>query len=273
MTAWTRYSPLGSPPQVWGQHLISHGSGEIVRFTPTSVGTTGAPALGPGHRTVHPHKCGDNDLAAMGAGACAGSPPQVWGQPDSFAASVLVQRFTPTSVGTTMVIGGCARWCAVHPHKCGDNIVSALVAELELGSPPQVWGQLALLQGHLQPARFTPTSVGTTAIPLITHCTPSVHPHKCGDNWWRGYGPLDKTGSPPQVWGQRLPLCVDDPALRFTPTSVGTTPPPSTASSSSTVHPHKCGDNATARRYLREKGGSPPQVWGQRPMTAAEVPS
>ncbi len=92
----------GSPPRVWGQRA-------------------GRPARAP-NCPVHPHACGDNV--------------------DAFTGWVSHTRFTPTRVGTTMVIVACMVISPVHPHACGDNYV-----------------RFGRYHHH---TRFTPTRVGTT---------------------------------------------------------------------------------------------------------------
>ena len=75
----------------------------------------------------------------------------------------LVERFTPTGVGTTIPIAFVASIVAVHPHGRGDND----------------------FEGAYQSMfdRFTPTGVGTTMS--------------------RGSPQITINGSPPRAWGQR----------------------------------------------------------------------
>jgi len=112
----------GSPPQAWGRHGGRDGHNHERRFTPTGVGT--AAACHPRRRTstVHPHRRGDgalshrgipwrpvhphrrgDGLSALSSRACyRGSPPQAWGRLEGVTDDELVDRFTPTGVGTAV---------------------------------------------------------------------------------------------------------------------------------------------------------------------------
>ena len=126
---------------------------------------------------------------------------------------------------------------------CGDNWFSLDFLGLGRGSPPRVWGQLALGCCDRYRIRFTPTCVGTTR----------VLPHK----------QTTVGGSPPRVWGQHAARPLANCGSRFTPTCVGTTAFRPCLMTIVAVHPHVCGDNgfppSTVIGYL----GSPPRVWGQ----------
>ena len=172
----------GSPPRVWGQPDIGRLCRRVVRFTPTRVGTTRVRARARATRSVHPHACGDNTNLRPSGPAANGSPPRVWGQRGLVCLISLIERFTPTRVGTTPP--RCRRCPAhpVHPHACGDNVTAPITLAGRAGSPPRVWGQQGPV-GEREPGiRFTPTRVGTTAWRRQTSDRRSVHPHACGDN-------------------------------------------------------------------------------------------
>ena len=77
-------------------------------------------------------------------------------------------------------------------------------------------------------------------------------------------GACSRSGPSPRVWGLRWarPRGGTDP--RSIPTRVGTTPVTSTATSTCTVHPHACGDYASAAAWSLELAGPSPRVWGLR---------
>ncbi len=112
------------------------------------------------------------------------------------------------------------------PHVCGDNRLEALLDLCIHSVHPHVCGDN--YQGAFnwgRVSRFTPTYVGTTFSTMATA--------------------VIESGSPPRMWGQ--------------PT-VGLS-----VNSSSSVHPHVCGDNwrnAAICTVMHE--GSPPRMWGQR---------
>ena len=111
----------------------------------------------------------------------------------------------------------------------------------------------------------------------------AVHPHGRGDNLRRVSNPLVRDGSPPRAWGQCRTGRRNPPAVRFTPTGVGTIATLRGSLRPSAVHPHGRGDNATVRRSLSIRPvhphgrgdncvladlntntpGSPPRAWGQ----------
>ena len=96
-----------------------------------------------------------------------------------------------------------------------------------------------------------------------------VHPHRCGENLRRCKRPMRSEGSPPQVWGKRFCTLTFGLARRFTPTGVGKTKSCGALLISRTVHPHRCGENATVNKLLDDGYGSPPQVWGKRFLAGA----
>ncbi len=58
------------------------------------------------------------------------------------------------------------------------------------------------------------------------------------------------------------------PEYRFTPTGVGKTSVAAPIISSSSVHPHGCGENTTETLLDPRTSGSPPRVWGKLLITA-----
>ena len=133
---------FGSPPRVWGQRQCYPIKINMLRFTPTCVGTTQQARFRLMFRTVHPHVCGDNDIGELVVDQTVGSPPRVWGQPFLLFFKSNPHRFTPTCVGTTGRGDHRPRPCSVHPHVCGDNDKSSSRFKCRCGSPPRVWGQL-----------------------------------------------------------------------------------------------------------------------------------
>ena len=140
------------------------------------------------HRSVHPHACGDN------------------GKPNDYESRHC--RFTPTRVGTTWERRRSSSRHTVHPHACGDNA--------------------GLDNGDGLPSRFTPTRVGTTFRAIAETC-PKIRftPTRVGTTDGTPRAEV-QNGSPPRVWGQRLP--------------------PRTAAAARSVHPHACGDNVRGLR-------------------------
>ena len=214
----------GSPPRVWGKRLLSFRLPCPARFTPTRVGKTRRACRWNWGSTVHPHACGENAELA-----------------DYY---VVVIRFTPTRVGKTPSQILADRRPAVHPHACGENYEAFCCFRDIGGSPPRVWGKLAMTRRSFYNLWFTPTRVGKTLPVRKTLVGDTVHPHACGENAGHVLVHSSIVGSPPRVWGKLsrpwrthpdhpvhphacgenidLDHCLND-GVRFTPTRVGKT--------------------------------------------------
>ena len=130
------------------------------------------------------------------------------------------------------------------------------------GSPPRVWGILNPPLAFNVRRRFTPTCVGNTRTVCRARRLRAVHPHVCGEYFFTATKSAAPCGSPPRVWGIRKKLGVGRPWERFTPTCVGNTPFPPSASIWGPVHPHVCGEYKTSAILISSFVGSPPRVWG-----------
>ncbi len=212
-----------------------------------------------------------------------GSPPHPWGQRPRHRQREVLQRFTPTRVGTTFPTAGRPRLASVHPHLRGDDptpITSSSSKPVHphlrgddetplpshcptCGSPPPAWGRQCQHGEHNHHERFTPTCVGTTWARDIHSRIAAVHPHLRGDNNGSACGPLCSCGSPPHPWGQRVGQARRDVQQRFTPTHVGTTRRALPACTVATVHPHPCGDDSQNASRSCSIIGSPPPTWGR----------
>ncbi len=53
---------------------------------------------------------------------------------------------------------------SVHPHRRGDGRIAIIVAEGDIGSPPQAWGRHVAQLRVIEERRFTPTGVGTARV-------------------------------------------------------------------------------------------------------------
>jgi len=176
----------------------------------------------------------------------------------------MLDRFTPTGVGTTTVHRRPARALQVHPHGRGDNQTESTRYARDYGSPPRAWGQQRIETAFPDATRFTPTGVGTTLISPPCARLPGVHPHGRGDNKLVRNDIVFDPGSPPRAWGQRRRCRRHRPPDRFTPTGVGTTLAIELVYTSLSVHPHGRGDNFTLALVGGNLKGSPPRAWGQQ---------
>ena len=159
----------GSPPRAWGQFPPRRRRRRRLRFTPTGVGTINHQTRSQSGTTVHPHGRGDNIRSGRTGPSAIGSPPRAWGQSPSYTRGEMVERFTPTGVGTIRTGPLAISLSPVHPHGRGDNSwIGGLVAEL-LGSPPRAWGQCLVGSDVGGVRRFTPTGVGTIILSASWH--------------------------------------------------------------------------------------------------------
>ena len=78
-------------------------------------------------------------------------------------------------------------------------------------------------------------------------------------------------GSPPHVWGILDEPLKDEPVVRITPTCVGNTRSTQRLHSERRDHPHMCGESCLTTLRLSYGLGSPPHVWGKRPMDILSV--
>ena len=73
------------------------------------------------------------------------------------------------------------------------------------GTPPRVWGKRKLKDKADPLLRYTPTCVGKTLRKPLRPTAIKVHPHVCGENDQNVKVLLIGEGTPPRVWGKRLP--------------------------------------------------------------------
>jgi len=130
----------GSPPHAWGHYRYHVRYGSRERFTPTRVGTLVMYGSRGSRLQVHPHTRGDIISSPTPGTTYYGSPPHAWGHSDLDASCRLLDRFTPTRVGTLNTCRCASGRSSVHPHTRGDIFDAALQALLACGSPPHAWG-------------------------------------------------------------------------------------------------------------------------------------
>ena len=235
---------------------------DLVRFTPTGVGTGLKSNLAAAAITVHPHGRGDWSTMLANVNARRGSPPRAWGLGSSHYPQNGGLRFTPTGVGTGVALP--ARNChtTVHPHGRGDWYPPLAIEHGQHGSPPRAWGLVADPLKRLALKRFTPTGVGTGGHHEKWESYKAVHPHGRGDWRPRDIRDVHRSGSPPRAWGLAHPPGRIGGCRRFTPTGVGTGSVTSARELRSKVHPHGRGDWSNSCSVNSSTFGSPPRAWG-----------
>ena len=89
---------------MWGLLAGVLGIGTLWRFTPTYVGTSISETGEFTAYAVHPHVCGDFDVAVAVCHFVHGSPPRMWGLRAGGIEAGAGRRFTPTYVGTSNIV-------------------------------------------------------------------------------------------------------------------------------------------------------------------------
>ena len=130
----------GSSPRLWGTHTDFASGIRTERFIPTPVGNTSNTGPVIQVRSVHPHACGEHVSATPVITVQNGSSPRLWGTLSPVLSNSIYLRFIPTPVGNTPLLFSRNKHMAVHPHACGEHIVSALYFKSSAGSSPRLWG-------------------------------------------------------------------------------------------------------------------------------------
>jgi len=178
----------GSSPRMWG--TLPHLQPPIAsnRFIPTHVGNTTQGLPGSFQAPVHPHACGEHEVADGAIDYAHGSSPRMWGTRHKDVYAPRAIRFIPTHVGNTPRTSRSRRLPAVHPHACGEHNNAGDFCRHLAGSSPRMWGTLSCNIDKVLVARFIPTHVGNTIWdPGVLQISP-VHPHACGEHPFRRSG-------------------------------------------------------------------------------------
>src|SRR5690606_27385594 len=91
----------------------------------------------------------------------------------------------------------------------------------------------------------------------------AVHPHARGDDLVNEVVQATLYGTPPRAWGRQLQHGHYLPAVRYTPTRVGTTAPRGGGGLRGAVHPHARGDDVPVPPVKSAPLGTPPRAWGR----------
>ena len=150
----------GSPPPMWGKEPNETEELKKEGITPTHVGKRFFKRNGKPLRRDHPHPCGEKLPSAVPLQFCLGSPPPMWGKVSLLNNLSFRSRITPTHVGKRFCSTDTAIAAQDHPHPCGEKFRAAMEEELEIGSPPPMWGKGKVVTPQAAPPRITPTHVG-----------------------------------------------------------------------------------------------------------------
>ncbi len=162
----------------------------------------------------------------------------------------------------------------VHPHGCGERLVSRHLSIHGCGSSPRVWGTPRGINRLRTVDRFIPTGVGNAVKKVINYLLDTVHPHGCGERHTGVFIRARNSGSSPRVWGTRDCRSYRYRGNRFIPTGVGNALSCKFIGGICAVHPHGWGERKGLAEAMRQLYGSSPRVWGtpghiDRPETEA----
>ncbi len=152
----------GLPPRAWGRRGCCGFLSYLGRFTPTCVGTTCQGSTQYLKWAVYPHVRGDDLPIPFRLLSDHGLPPRAWGRrtgescpsgppsvyphvrgddPAQSGRSSQRVRFTPTCVGTTVVVIESLPKQTVYPHVRGDDSRFYWFHRVLYGLPPRAWGR------------------------------------------------------------------------------------------------------------------------------------
>ena len=213
-------------------------------------------------QTVHPHGCGEHQPKYTSTRFHFGSSPRVWGTYLKGGQQGIDCRFIPTGVGNIIQLIFKLLSAPVHPHGCGEHPNSHSIGLKQNGSSPRVWGTWFEDQFQAEQVWFIPTGVGNINPDPPFEWRMSVHPHGCGEHFYRLYFSRHGCGSSPRVWGTCNLLNVEGFRTRFIPTGVGNISTPLCWPLWTAVHPHGCGEHNSLPHGSACGTGSSPRVWG-----------
>ena len=111
-----------------------------IRYTPTCVGTMKYIELHSAQNTVHPHMRGDHRFSSIRNFPSNGTPPHAWGPLIICNYMNIIKRYTPTCVGTMLIMSISKQLTSVHPHMRGDHNIIINNKLIKDGTPPHAWG-------------------------------------------------------------------------------------------------------------------------------------
>lgn len=117
----------------------------------------------------------------------SGSSPRVWGIQALYRRALHGSRFIPTRVGNTTSNGSSQSINPVHPHACGEYVLSRSDATARNGSSPRVWG---ILFRKMQ--EITDCWQSSSVLPSRACCKPAPMTIKRGRSFVKRLLPLAK---------------------------------------------------------------------------------
>ena len=90
---------------------------------------------------------------------------------------------------------------AVHPHACGERLLTYPRNSIESGSSPRLWGTGNISHYDALRLRFIPTPVGNGEQQAYDLRKLPVYPHACGERELALMRASSAVGLSPRLWG------------------------------------------------------------------------
>ena len=137
---------------------------------------------------------------------------------------------------------------------------------MAVGLPPQVRGELVVVERDHGDERLTPAGAGRTRRAGADTPQCPAYPRRCGENRFNHPTGAATKGLPPQVRGEPTTTCGNGRRTRLTPAGAGRTPTYRRRPGMHQAYPRRCGENSPSSTICRSNCGLPPQVRGELPI-------
>ena len=171
--------------------------------------------------SVHPRVCGEQISADDIDDAMIGSSPRVRGTDLVNDVSFDDERFIPACAGNSSITLFRLVLVPVHPRVCGEQSVSRIFFDVQVGSSPRVRGTEAHMKAMEKWYRFIPACAGNSAGGSPEFRVHAVHPRVCGEQGSRPNVLASVVGSSPRVRGTVVRMSRCDHLSRFIPACAG----------------------------------------------------
>ncbi len=259
---WSDWEDFGSSPRVRGTGVFSCDGHRSFRFIPACAGNSGLFLFRVGHSPVHPRVCGEQTGKILPIPADSGSSPRVRGTGRRVPTLHSTRRFIPACAGNSLLKQSLYVRITVHPRVCGEQMGSAFVGAVDVGSSPRVRGTVIVLVGSLVIDRFIPACAGNRPWNIRRISPVPVHPRVCGEQRLTDFVTCPLAGSSPRVRGTGQGLPHDQFSGRFIPACAGNSKTSMMPVSVMTVHPRVCGEQYDDWIRVGLALGSSPRVRG-----------
>ena len=199
---------FGSSPLTRGKRCGQSSQGRDRGLIPAHAGKTSDSRRRRQSRSAHPRSRGENLESAVRAATAVGSSPLTRGKPHTYRMRQLVPGLIPAHAGKTDVPSTAARRSTAHPRSRGENALSAVEVEEEVGSSPLTRGKPHEDVETIPERRLIPAHAGKTPGRGRPRWCASAHPRSRGENEAGIRSAGRPEGSSPLTRGKHFLTCV-----------------------------------------------------------------